>query len=101
MFGSYDIVFFKLKEQEPPDRTATILDITNAIDSSNPCAVILSGIAIGTPGDKQKIGDILLSECIAIKHTAARQVDDVKQIETNDLPCGRHLLSIFQNYLRI
>ena len=69
--------------------------LTKAIDAINPSAIIMVGIAFGTNPDKQKIGDILVSQAIMAYDHVKEDVDTIPRgVRVNATPS---LIDLFQD----
>lgn len=75
---------------------SSIITVSNAIIFWQPKAVIMPGIAFGVDKEKQKIGDVLVSEKIAPYNV--KRVGKEKEIFRSPIPpCGGTLLNRFKS----
>lgn len=64
VFGKYFAVHVSCNEMGSAGRSASLLTTSDAITIWAPTAVLMVGIAFGADEGKQKIGDVLVAECI-------------------------------------
>ncbi|MFQ6601890.1 hypothetical protein [Flavobacterium sp. C3NV] len=64
VFGQYLAVHVQLDKMGSISYGGAILTAAQAIDAWNPKAVVMIGVAMGVDDEKQRIGDVLLSETI-------------------------------------
>jgi nucleoside phosphorylase len=77
---------------------ASMITLSDAIDAWQPKAAIMLGIAFGIDEKKQKIGDVLVSECV-IPYDC-RKITKSYDIQQRGIPypSDRTLLNRFKNY---
>ncbi len=98
-FG-HDVVHFELIKQGVVQSDAAILSVYDAIGEYNPCAVISLGIAFGVDQEKQKIGEVLISDKI-VDYESIKVMEGGRIRADAPVPdAGRELLSICKEAIK-
>ena len=99
-YGCYDVVHFELNSQGSVGSDSSQLSIVSAINSFQPDAVILVGIAFGkefhdSKNPSQKIGDVLISDKVADYESG--KIKEGKVLSDGFIAeSGRQLQSVFK-----
>lgn len=95
-FGSYLASYIHIDEQGVTNPAATPL-VGQLVNELHPVAVIMVGIAFGADENKQKIGDVLISDKI-LPYDSQKFLEDKTEYKEIPKEVGFQLLNAFREY---
>ena len=95
VFGEYQAVQVQLGKMGSIGDSASIVTVMNSLNIWNPKALVMIGVAMGANEEKQKIGDVLVSETI-ISYESQRLGESIVQ-RGPVVEAGSVLLNRFRN----
>ena len=96
MFGRYPAAYIHMDEQGVTSPAATPL-VSELVCELNPVAVVMVGIAFGADKDKQKIGDVLVSDKI-LPYDSQRLLENETEYKDTPKEVGFQLLNAFRDH---
>jgi len=96
LFGYYSAAYIHIDEQGVTSPSSVPL-VGELIRELNPCAVVMVGIAFGADDDKQKIGDVLVSDKI-LPYDSQRLYENKTQYKETPKEVGFQLLNAFREH---
>lgn len=96
MFGRYPAAYIHMDEQGVTSPAAAPL-VSELVRELNPVAVVMVGIAFGADRDKQKIGDVLVSDKI-LPYDSQRLLENETEYKETPKEVGFQLLNAFREH---
>ena len=96
MFGRYPAAYIHMDEQGVTSPAAAPL-VSELVRELNPVAVVMVGIAFGADKDKQKIGDVLVSDKV-LPYDSQRLLERETEYKETPKEVGFQLLNAFREH---
>lgn len=96
LFGNYPVAYIHMDEQGYTSPSAIPL-MGQLVQELQPVAVVMVGIAFGSDEEKQKIGDVLVSDKI-LPYDSQKLLEDKTIYKENSKEVGFQLLNAFREY---
>jgi nucleoside phosphorylase len=99
VFGKYLSIHVQCGTMGSISKESSITTVSEAITLFKPKVTLMIGIAFGVDDKEQRIGDVLVSECITPYNFKKVQNSGEEIIRANDAPASSLLLNKFKNSL--
>lgn len=95
-FGNYPSAYIHVNEQSVTSPAAMPL-VSQLVEKLSPVAVVMVGIAFGADNEKQKIGDVLVSDKI-LPYDSQKVLENSTEYKETPKEVGFQLLNAFREY---